>query len=182
MASNLDLYSVYKALETCDRSKDEPLEEYIEEFKTRYADAEGKGIRFSSMVKAFKMLEASGCTKNEKSMILADIKYDRRNPAKMCTDMEEALKRVAGEGSKVFASISEQGEAKQRGNPHFESEIYDKNQIHDGQSLKCYFCDSKYHLKSKCEDYRKRRAEKRKKAESQNKVKKGSKDETERED
>ena len=128
----------------------------------------------------FKMLEASGCTELEKSMILAGIKYDKSNPAKLYTDMEDSLK-IADENIELFANTGDEKQGKQRRRSHSESEVLDKNPICDGQRLKCYFCNSEYHMKSKCEEYRwKEKAEKRKKAKGHDKASKDGKEGEER--
>ena len=124
MVSNLHLYGIYKALEACKRKKDEPIEVFIQEFKAKCADAERKGIRLSGMVKAFKMLEASGCLNFEKAMILADVRFDERNSVKIWTDMEESIRKIMDEGSEVLDSGLAQEEGKQSRRSYSELETH----------------------------------------------------------
>ena len=124
MVSNLRLYEVYKALEACKRKKDEPIEVFIQEFKAKCADAERKGIRLSGMVKAFKMLEASGCSNYEKAMILADVRFDERNPVKIWTDMEESIRKIMDEGTETLDSGCAEEERKQSRSSYSQSETH----------------------------------------------------------
>ena len=175
----VDMYDVYKKLENCRREKTESVEKYIARFKELVLVAEKKDIKYPDEIQAFKLLEGSKTTELEKKMIVSCVKYEGSG-ADLLGDMEKAMRKHAGEmkslGRSNLEKISvEEVEALAAENLEvFKAAGYSKGgrrrsysdstntgsegknpKGRDGKTLRCFFCQSKDHMKGQCEEARK---------------------------
>ena len=93
------------------------------------------------------------------------------------------IEAFIAENAEAFTNAGYGKQQKQRKRSHSESEVHEKNPMRDGQRMKCFFCDSEYHIKPNCEKYKswKERAEKerRQKGKTKERKMKGRKMKTE---
>ena len=84
----VQLYKVYNKFQENKRGKEESVEQYISNFESVVL-----GIKYPTVVKAFKLLEGSRVTEIEKKLIVSSVKYEN-NEAGLYKDMVTRSRRT----------------------------------------------------------------------------------------
>ena len=132
-------YKAYRMIEDCKKHKKISIEQFIRYFKRSCTIAEKKGMTYPSQIKAFKLLEDSGCTKTERAEIITGIRYDAANPARLFKDVEDSMKRMAGKVGMLgnFKSVMTQTEGEDTLRAKSPSNRQTKGKIHVQEEGRC---------------------------------------------
>ena len=177
----VQLYKVYNKFQENKRGKEESVEQCISNFESEVLESEKLGIKYPTVVKAFKLLEGSRVTEIEKKLIVSSVKYEN-NEAGLYKDMVNSIKKNSGEARALGRTNCEQKvsvedvEAMAAENAAaFEAAGYRKGggsrrrslsdsdagglgtnpRGRDGEIMKCFHCKSANHLKPSCEKFKK---------------------------
>lgn len=97
-----DTYEKYTIFDRYRRESGQKIEDYILEFERRYNQAAKKEMVLPEIVKAFKLLDASNITQQERLLVLTAVDYTKKTT--LFTQAKDALKKFKGEQASVNTS------------------------------------------------------------------------------
>ena len=174
-----DMWSKYKKFVRLRKGTDQPISEFVAEFERTYKEAKDNGCEVSDTVLALNLLDACDLSETDEKFVLTAVDFKAGKEKKDCLDqVKESLRkfqsrdRMAADKERDRLQVKEEdaylaevkdalisdgwrppmsdSESKTRQNsPFYKGQ---KNRLGaDGKPLRCFYCDSEYHMAYECD-------------------------------
>ena len=167
----------YKDFIRLKRGRDQPVNEFIAEFDKKHKRANESGCQFSDMVLGFNLLEACNLTETDEKFVLTAVDFRQGKAQRDLVDqIKNSLRKFQSRDSRlhhkdaiqfkqedVFVSSVKEALVAEGWTPPSSSaakgvkknsSVYKgrKNPLgKDGRPLRCFRCDSEYHMSDTCD-------------------------------
>ena len=175
----------YKSFQKVERGKNQEVLAFISDFDREYNLAKAAGCVYSDTILAFRLLEAAKLSENDEKFILTAVDFEEGKKGNLTDQMKASLKKFQGRAlvssdikneikfdsalvNKMKDVLVAQGwqrpeklrrrsnsnpEGSKKNSPNYKGK---KNPLReDGKALKCFTCQSEYHLAPKCDKKKK---------------------------
>ena len=173
----MEAWKKYKDFVRLKKGKDEPINEFIAVFESQYMKAKQSGSDFSDIVLAFNLLEACMLSETDEKFVLTAVDFQKGKTAKNMLDQVKAsLRKFQSRGAiksdgklqvdeSLVANLKEalvsEGWKPPSRPKNFDGKNVPQNSSNykgrknplgsDGKPLRCFNCNSEYHMADKCD-------------------------------
>ena len=174
-----DMWLKYKKFVRLKKSKDQPISEFVAEFESAYKEAKDNGCEVSDTVLALNLLDACDLSETDEKFVLTAVDFKAGKEKKDCLDqVKKSLRKFQSrdrmsaekecdrlqtiEEDAYIADVKDalisdgwrppisESESKVRQNSTYYKGL--KNRLGaDGKPLRCFYCDSEYHMSYECD-------------------------------